>query len=247
LLSVESLDDLLHDKNLTIGDKYLVILATDVSKPKPVKEIRKLGSQAGWREVEKRNISRDLDRYANGLAIRKAEGWILNKNGKERISKISPANDRTKALEAITLRKHLNNIRDEGVKSFVEEAVICYENSLYRSAVILTWVGAVGYLADYVIKNRLSEFNTKAKTRFDRPRRKIKDMKTSDDIGEQLKEKEFIQVLHDMSVIGRSVKKRLEQALDLRNSCGHPTSMTVGEHEVAAHVEALIQNVFSKF
>jgi hypothetical protein len=62
-----------------------------------------------------------------------------------------------------------------------------------------------------------------------------------------MKESEFLVVLEKLSVIGKSVKKQLEQCLDLRNGCGHPNSLKIAEHVVASHIEILILNVFARF
>ena len=62
-----------------------------------------------------------------------------------------------------------------------------------------------------------------------------------------MKEHEFLQVLAAISVLGKNVKDELEGCLKLRNGCGHPNTLTVGESKAAAHVETLIQNVFAKF
>jgi hypothetical protein len=62
-----------------------------------------------------------------------------------------------------------------------------------------------------------------------------------------MKEYDFLQVLAAISVIGKSVKDELEVCLKLRNGCGHPNSLLVGEHKASAHIETLIQNVFARY
>jgi hypothetical protein len=62
-----------------------------------------------------------------------------------------------------------------------------------------------------------------------------------------MKEFEFLQVLVGISVLGKNVKEELEVCLKLRNGCGHPNSLVVGEHKTSAHLETLIQNVYTCF
>ncbi|MNR54217.1 hypothetical protein D3C85_1743630 [compost metagenome] len=62
-----------------------------------------------------------------------------------------------------------------------------------------------------------------------------------------MKEFDFLQILPAIGVLGKNVKDELEVCLKLRNGCGHPNSLVVGEHKASAHVETLIQNVFAKF
>ncbi len=75
---------------------------------------------------------------------------------------------------------------------------------------------------------------------------KWRSAKVADDLS-RMKEFEFLQLLCAISVIGKNVKDELEVCLKLRNGCGHPNSLVVGEHKASAHVETLIQNVFAKF
>ena len=62
-----------------------------------------------------------------------------------------------------------------------------------------------------------------------------------------MKEHDFLQVLEAISVIGKSVKNELETCLKLRNGCGHPNSLKIGQNRVAAHLETLVFNVFAVF
>lgn len=90
--------------------------------------------------------------------------------------------------------------------------------------------------------NKLSEFNAEARRRNP----KWKNAITSDDIG-LMKEDDFLDVLQAISLIGKNVKQELKNGLTLRNGCGHPNSMKLAEHKVAAHMEDLTLNVFANF
>jgi hypothetical protein len=46
--------------------------------------------------------------------------------------------------------------------------------------------------------------------------------------------------------VSSSLRKQRYRRLQIAR-CGHPNSLKIGEHAVAAHVEVLILNVFSKF
>ena len=48
-------------------------------------------------------------------------------------------------------------------------------------------------------------------------------------------------------MIGKNVKDELESCLKLRNACGHPNSLKIGEHRVASHIESLILNVYDVY
>ncbi|MEJ2653513.1 MAG: hypothetical protein P8173_17520, partial [Gammaproteobacteria bacterium] len=137
---------------------------------------------------------------------------------------------------------HLHNLKNPDTRAFVEEAIRCYEAGSLRAAVVLSWVGAVSVLYAHVHKSKLADFNIEAQRRF----AKWRLAKTADDLA-RMNEHDFLAVLDSISVFGKSVKQELEVCLRLRNGCGHPNSLKVGENRVAAHLETLILNVFSRF
>ncbi|MDE0259165.1 MAG: hypothetical protein OXR82_12370 [Gammaproteobacteria bacterium] len=178
-----------------------------------------------------------------GLAIRSKAGWELTSAGQISVGKLAGSAVSGRAIRvAVGLRRHLDTIRDDTTRGFVEEAVLCLENALHRAAIVLSWVGAVSVLQQHVARLRLHDFNREAHRRF----KKWKPARTADDLS-RTREADFLIVLESISVFGKSVKQELEAALKLRNGCGHPNSLQVGEAKAAAHVESLILNVYSKF
>jgi hypothetical protein len=140
-------------------------------------------------------------------------------------------------------KPHLLKINDSDTRAFVEEAIDCFEAGLYRSSVVMSWVGAISILYDYVIKEKRNEFNIEATRRNP----KWKDAQTKDDLS-LMKESEFLDVLAALSIIGKNVKEQLKNnCLGLRNSCGHPNSFRVGRSMTESHLEMLLLNVYDKF
>ena len=148
----------------------------------------------------------------------------------------------TAATEAQSLRALLPRLSNEETRVFLTEAIVCSEQSLFRAAVVLAWVGAMALLYQRVVEKHLSAFNTEAVSRD----QKWKPAKTTDDLG-RMKEALFLDVAHAISLIGKNVKQELEGCLKLRNSCGHPNSLKVGTNNVAAHLETLTLNVYAVF
>ena len=220
----------------------MLCLGVDAATPKEVKDLKALAYSSGLRKVNSWNVSAILSQ-SNGLAIRSNKGWELTIKGQERVAAIAGnLVNRPAQKIANELRGHLSKIQNKQTLSFVDEAIQCYEMKHYRAAVVLTWVGALSVLYDYVLNHRLKEFNDEIKKRNP----KWKDAKTRDDLT-NLKEYEFLQVINSISIIGKSVKDELEGCLKLRNGCGHPNSLRLGEARVSGHIETLILNVFSVF
>ncbi|QYX58601.1 hypothetical protein K1T73_10545 [Roseovarius sp. SCSIO 43702] len=143
---------------------------------------------------------------------------------------------------AVDLRSHLDKITDNETRDFVEEAIKCHEAELYRSAIVMAWLGAMDVLHKHVHAHHLSAFNIEAK----RVNGKWKAAKTPDDLG-RMGEADFLDRIAAISVVGKNSKEELQKALGLRNGCGHPNSLKVGANKSAAHIETLLQNVFERF
>lgn len=238
----EAIKELLARSDISNRDKVLICLAVEPVAPKKTVDIREVAVSSGLRVAAKWNVSDYLSK-AKTLAIRTASGWQLTAGGKAHIASVAgPLLPSVSVLVVSGLRKQLPSIPTDITRAFVEEAVKCLEAKLYRAAIITSWVGAISVLYDEVTRSHLSAFNAEAARRDP----KWRPAKSTDDLA-RIKEFDFLQILVGVSIIGKSVKDELEVCLKLRNGCGHPNSLVVGEHKASAHVETLIQNVFAKF
>lgn len=241
MLSSDALKAALQADGLTRTDKLLLCLAVNSAKAKSVSEIRDLARDAGLRAAASWNISSLLS--ASGKAVRAAAGWELGVKGKEAVRILAAGHLAAAPPKlATSLRAELAKVSDSDVRSFVNEAVVCFESHLYRAAVVLSWVGALSLLYEHVLATKLAAFNAEAVRR----NAKWKAAKTKDDLA-LMGEHDFLQVLEAISIVGKSVKHELEGCLKLRNGCGHPNSLKIGENRVSAHIETLILNVYSRF
>jgi hypothetical protein len=241
-IEVSRLKDLLSQEDYTRGEKLLLCLAADPVGPKSVSEIKALALEAGLRAVTKWNISALLT-AARPLVVRAPAGWELTMAGNAKVASLAGPIAATPAVAIAAGLRHLSaKLANKDVRAFVEEAVSCFEWRQYRAAIVLAWVGAMAVLYDHVVQHELTSFNREALARDASWRA----AKTADDLA-RLKEVEFLLILDRCSIIGKSVRQELEGALRLRNGCGHPNSLKVGEAKAAAHLETLIQNVFARF
>ena len=125
--------------------------------------MKERANEAGFQLPRNWNPSNSLGR-SKGMAIRTPKGWEITESGKLHlrnlgVSKISPA-----AIQVATdLREILSKINDSEIRSFLEEAIGCYEAQFFRSAIVMSWTGAVAVLHKYVHSNYLTEFNNEAK------------------------------------------------------------------------------------
>lgn len=239
MLKSDELKQWLH-KDLGKLDKVLLVLATQ-DEPVAVSKINELAEAAGFRAMRKWNVSAILG-SSKVKAIR-TSGWELTDAGRMHLRSLGVASVSPAAMQvAVDLRNHLTKITDPQTRDFVEEAIKCHEAELYRSAIVMSWLGAVDVLQKHVHQHHLAAFNAEAA----RVSNKWKTAVSQDDIG-KMGEGDFLDRIEALSIIGKNVKAQLKACLDLRNGCGHPNSLKVSVNKSAAHIETLLQNVFEKF
>ncbi len=240
MTSIDELKIWLH-LDLSRTDKLLLILSS-FDGPCQVWDIKKKGIEAGFRIHSNWNISSLLS-TSKGLAIRIETGWEITEIGLKHLEDLRFCNDRSQALQvAFNLRDELPNITDPDTRVFAEEAIKCHEAGLYRATIVMSWMAAVGVLHNHVHSYHLKEFNAESR----RVNQRWKNAKTPDDLG-KMKEEDFLDRLVGLSLIGTNVKTELKACLDRRNSCGHPTSLSIGVSTSAYHLEILLLNVFKRF
>ena len=238
-VNIDALKIWLH-KNIDSTNKLLLCLAC-LNKPASLDDIRKISIQAGFKIPASWNMSSLLSR-TKGKAIRTPKGWELTPSGFQSLDECGVSVNAGTPKISSGLRTHLEKIKNNETRTFVEEAILCYEYGLFRSAIVMSWISALDGLYNYILENRLTEFNAEAR-RIDT---KWKTAQNRDDLT-RMKEADFLDRISSISIIGKNVKEELQNCLKLRNGCGHPNSLKVGQHKTSSHIETLLQNVFEKF
>ena len=139
------------------------------------------------------------------------------------------------------LQANLKTIKDDSIRSFIQDAIKCYEGELYRPAILMSWMAAIYILYKHVHNKCLKEFNEEARSKDG----KWKAAKEIDDLG-RMKEVVFLDRLEALAVIDRTRRNQLGFCLALRNSCSHPSSWEISSTIADAHFEMLLHNVFSE-
>lgn len=241
MLNDSELKKLLSRQDLSRKTKILVILAANQSSIKTVSEIKSIAESNGLREIKKWNVSQIVG-TAEGMVVRLPNGWEITDSGIEfLVEQEIISNSPTKQHQS-DLRIYASAIQSEQTRTFIDECVLALEVGLLRSAVTLSWAGAISILHEEVVANHLVQFNAELQRRNSRNRQ----INTLDDLA-MLKEYDFLQIINAISLIGKNVKQELEQCLQLRNACAHPNSLAIGERRVSSHLEILILNVYQKF
>lgn len=240
MIDKDALKNWLH-RDLSSREKLLLILGS-FDAPQKLDEIRNRAVEVGFRIPKKWNVS-DILGKSGGLALRMPTGWELSQSGTAHLQAMGIASARPGITRiAVDLRAHLEKIKNESTRAFVEEAINCYEAGLHRSAIVMSWIAAVDVLYHAVVTHHLAVFNKEAKA----VNAKWKDAVNADGLA-RMGESDFLERLVPIGVIGKNVKDELQKALKLRNGCGHPNSLKTGPNMVASHIESLLLNVFETF
>lgn len=243
MLKLEDSKRVLHGAQLGNRDKLLVLLAIEPVEPLSVAKIKERCLSVGVAKLAKKNIS-DILARSDGTVARTSKGWEIQQPGIERVMELAQAARVNLVVthSSRSLRGHADSISDPLTKSFVMEAIHCFEAKQYRAAVVFSWAGAVALLHQRVFSTKLAEFNAEASRRDS----KWRVAKQQDDLG-RMKEHDFLDVCEAIGILGKNVKQILQNnCLALRNACGHPNSASIAENSVAAHIEKLVKNVFSR-
>lgn len=174
--------------------------------------------------------------------IKAKAGYKLQRHMREAISKKLGAETVT-AQTSATLRGLEYKVPVSADKEFLKEAIDCFEVGANRAAIVMTWILAMDHLFAYILAHKLTDFNAALS--------KDKGVKISavfqrDDFLE-IKETKLIELCRAAGIITNDVRKILDQKLGTRNSCAHPSGVTVNKSKVIDFIEDLVDNVILKF
>lgn len=249
---------MLSDEALIIALKKLssqklvtLALLCHVDQPAAPKTIAQRGVDVGYRQIAKWNVSDILASAASaGLVAKVPAGWKMLPDGIDLLK--SSGLDLDAPMIASTrhsLNKHLGAVIDPERKRFLQEAISCFDAKQWRAAIVFSWVGAAYIIQEHVFKSHLTAFNSAGQASTSSGSPKFKDFKQIRSMADfdSLKEADLLQICQDASIMSKSEKAELKERLDLRNRCGHPNPIIVGEHAAANHIEVLILNVYAKY
>lgn len=194
-----------------------------------------------------KNVAARLSEGLKGKPLRylKANGgYKLQRHMREALSKKLGA-EKVTAQTSATLRGLEQKLPDGADKEFLRETIACFEAGANRATIVMAWILATDHLFSYILAHKLTEFNAVLALNTDKSV-KVKAIAQRDDFTE-MRESKFIELCRQAKIISNDVRKILEQKLDTRNSCAHPSAVTVNKTKVIDFVEDLVENVVLKY
>ncbi|MGP9772253.1 hypothetical protein [Halomonas citrativorans] len=176
--------------------------------------------------------------------IKKKDGYILERSAELDLQKklsTGPSKRETSYL----LRNMLSDITDSHQKSFLQEAIDCYEIGAKRASIVLAWILTVNHLYKYIYKHKKNEFDAALSANTDK-RVKISKLTSVDDFTE-IPEGKFIEFCRSAKIITNDVRKILDEKLGTRNSSAHPSGISISELKATEFIQDLVENVVLKY
>jgi hypothetical protein len=165
-----------------------------------------------------------------------SKGFKLNSDTRERIEALIPAGAPRQGL--VDLKKLEAQIGDPAQRTFLGEAIVCFEHHAYRAAIVMAWNLAYHHACAYIVAAHLGAFNMQLAKAF--PKKKPISKHTD---FEDLQESEVIEVAKGAQIFSKTTAATLKAKLDIRNMAAHPSSVVVLPIKAEEVISDLVQNV----
>jgi hypothetical protein len=173
--------------------------------------------------------------------VGKAKLWKLTDQGAARVREVLglPEADAEIEHDVGTLTQLTVKITDDVVRTYLDEAIRCLQVGALKACVVFTWAGAIRTIQEQL----LTKGGAPVTTALQRHDNRARQVRTIDDFALS-KETHHLQVAQDLGLIDKGQKTTLDEALDLRNRCGHPSKYQPGVKKVSSFLEDVIGIVF---
>jgi hypothetical protein len=212
-----------------------------------VDEIRARLRQARIPSVGSINISSTLAK--SGAYVDSPPGsqggrlWHLTKSGSDYVRDLLTLDSEEPPTvnDTANLGRLLAGLSDSVVKGYVEEAVLCLQVGALRAAVVFLWTAGIRRLHEDAAA-RFSWLQITAAIQKHDP--KSRGVAKPEDFA-AVKDKVALLAFRELAMIDKGEWSTLQEGLDLRNRCGHPTNYKPGAAKASAFVEDLVGIVFA--
>ena len=169
--------------------------------------------------------------------------WHLTDSGRSYVRELLslPKSDIEVEHDIGTLQAAVSKIQNTDIRNYLEEGLKCLQVGALRACVVFVWAAAVRIIQEKLIGSYQTTVNSAIKKHDP----KARDIRRLDDFA-YIKDSVILLAARELGVVDKSQKDTLEEALGLRNRCGHPSKYIPGVKKVSAFIEDLVSIVFRK-
>jgi hypothetical protein len=203
-----------------------------------VESLRNILKRARIPKAARLNLAASLAQSAPYVDVTGKKGnrflWSITQSGQDYVRKLLnlPEADIELEHDISALKTIIDSISDADTSDYIDEAIKCISVGSLRAAIVFVWSGAVNKLKNTIIGHDRVEINSAAK-KFDPKARVIKKV---DDFA-YFKESTLLLIALELGILDKNEKGILEEALNVRNKCGHPGKYRVGQKKVGSFIE----------
>jgi len=207
-----------------------------------IKQMLKKARVPRWTKVNVSDVISKSGHYVDSPGTEENKKvWFLTPSGTRYIQELLslPSAEPEIAHDIDSLGILLKKLTDKQTKSFIDESVTCLQVNALRACVVFLWVGAIRTIQNKLLKFPFPDLNEALKIHDPRTRH----VKTIDHFA-YVKDRITLLAALELGLFDKNQKDTLEEALNLRNRCGHPGKYMPGVKKVSGFVEDLINIVF---
>jgi hypothetical protein len=189
------------------------------------------------------NISQYLKNMEGKELLKDARGYYGEAKFMARYDKVYGEHEITVNVREM-VKKLADLMPELGEKDIFQEALKCLRHDAGRAAIIMVWNIAFYHLCQFVLKHHLIDFNNRIPIRYAK-KWKAADMpliKKYEDFGDEMSEREVIEVCNSAGIINGNMHKVYVAKLDERNSAAHPSIIHVTQVQAEGFIDGLINN-----
>lgn len=208
-----------------------------------IRQALKIARMPGWAKVNLPDVLRKSAHLVHFSELRtKHRLWSLTQSGRNRLASAIDASGTPKEFEqdSATLHNIVAGISDAGVKDYLEEALKCLGAGALRATVVFVWTATIRTLQSAAIGKGHAALNAALQKHDQR----AKSIVRIDDFS-YIKDSVLLLAARDLGLLDKNEKDTLQEALDLRNRCGHPGQYKPGIKKVSSFIEDTVSIVFS--
>ncbi|GGD11879.1 tyrosine-type recombinase/integrase [Hyunsoonleella pacifica] len=137
------------------------------------------------------------------------------------------------------LEKIIFTLKEKDEQEYLLEAIQCFRIGALKAGIVFSWSAFIRILQNRCVESGFKEINSAAtKLKFNKKFSKITDFET-------IKEMNLLKLAFELKVLSKHQKIQMDNNLDIRNHCGHPSSHILEINKAKGFIEDIVSFIKS--